>query len=92
MTSLDIQKLREKLKLTQAQFGQLLGVHPMTISKWERPGDPSEPNAYQVAMMEKFKEASEKEEGLGTGVVAALVGVGVVAAVFLLLSAAMKKK
>jgi transcriptional regulator with XRE-family HTH domain len=91
MSSIEIQQLREDLGLTQSQFGQLLGIHPMTVSKWERANDPSEPNDYQVAMMEKFKEGTAKEVGIGAVVAAALVGLGVVTAVYLLLKAAMKK-
>ena len=33
---IDIKKLRGKLQLTQTEFSTLLGVHPLTISKWER--------------------------------------------------------
>lgn len=39
-----IRKVRRTLKLDQDEFGDLLGVKPATISKWERdegrPGDP----------------------------------------------------
>ena len=31
-----ILKYRKKNKLTQGEFGQLLGVSPQAISKWER--------------------------------------------------------
>lgn len=63
----------------------------MTISKWERPEDPSKPNDYQVAMMEKFKEGVENESDIKEKIGAVIIAAGVIAAVFLLLRAAMKK-
>lgn len=35
-TSAGIRKMRTKLGLTQAQFGKLLGVSSLSVSKWER--------------------------------------------------------
>lgn len=34
--TLDIKKLRQKLALTQVEFAALVGVDPITISRWER--------------------------------------------------------
>jgi DNA-binding transcriptional regulator YiaG len=31
----ELRRLREELKLTQVEFAHELGVHPMTVSKWE---------------------------------------------------------
>lgn len=36
MSATDVRKLRERLRMTQAQFGRVLGVHPLTVSRWER--------------------------------------------------------
>lgn len=36
MTSDDIVRLRAELKLSQQQLAAVLGVHIMTVSKWER--------------------------------------------------------
>ena len=36
MEPLEIAVMRGKLKLTQDEFCQLVGVHTLTISKWER--------------------------------------------------------
>lgn len=33
---LDVRSLRESLDVTQDELARMLGVHPMTVSKWER--------------------------------------------------------
>jgi len=74
------------LGLSQTQFAQLLGVHPITVSKWER-GVGGGPTPYQEAFIESFKRASQDKaarEAIGT----VLVGAGIVAAIYLLLKAA----
>jgi transcriptional regulator with XRE-family HTH domain len=40
MTPKKAKQLREKLGLTQVALARKLGVHPMTISKWERGAEP----------------------------------------------------
>jgi DNA-binding transcriptional regulator YiaG len=32
----DLMRLREQLALTQVELADELGVHPMTVSRWER--------------------------------------------------------
>jgi putative transcriptional regulator len=51
-----LRDLRKRLRLSQAEFGQLVGAHPMTISKWER--GVLEPSTYQVALIERFRVAT----------------------------------
>ena len=82
MSSKDISILRRGLGLNQDKFGQLFGIHPMTVSKWER--GILTPTPYQVAMMEAFKKAARKEE-IKKQLKNILVAAGVVAAVYLLL-------
>lgn len=36
MTGTDVQLLRRKLRLTQAELAARLGVHALTVSRWER--------------------------------------------------------
>lgn len=82
MSSKDISELRRSLGLNQDKFGQLFGIHPMTVSKWER--GILTPTPYQVAMMEAFKKAARKEE-IKKQLKNIIVAAGIVAAVYLLL-------
>ena len=50
-----LRSLRKQLRLSQAELGLLVGAHPMTVSKWER--GVLEPNAYQLALLERFELA-----------------------------------
>ncbi len=82
-----VREIRDRLGLSQAQFGQLLGSHWVTVSKWENGHVPLNP--YQAGLIDRFGTAAEQgETDLGDAVKAALVTVGVVAAVYLLLKAA----
>jgi DNA-binding transcriptional regulator YiaG len=36
MKSTDVQRLRRRLGLTQVTLAARLGVHPLTVSRWER--------------------------------------------------------
>lgn len=67
------------------EFGNLLGVHPMTISKWER--GTLAPNHYQSALMQEFAKAADKQDVRDT-VGSLLLGAGIAAALLLLLSKA----
>ncbi len=82
-----ISQLRKQLKLSQAQFGNLFGVHPMTVSKWER--GLLEPTDYQLALMKEFGKAAKKKEVQKT-IGSVLVGAGIAAALFLLLKNSQK--
>lgn len=88
MNALEIRNLRNQLGLNQVEFAQLMGVHPVTISKWER--DEAFPTPYQNALFDQFRQASRQEEVRKTlrGV---LVGAGVAVALALLLKHLMKK-
>jgi len=61
----------------------------MTVSKWER--GVASPTPYQQALIQEFKAASKKKEVAGSDISGLLVGVGVVAALLLLLNAGQKK-
>lgn len=84
---MDVKRLREQLGLSQAQFGNLFGVHPMTVSKWER--DILQPTHYQMALMMDFQKAAKTEEVRGT-LGSVLIGAGIAAALYLLLKNSQK--
>jgi putative transcriptional regulator len=52
MTKDEIRELRERLGLNQEQFGNKIGVHFITISRWER--GISAPHPVFIAMMQKL--------------------------------------
>ena len=84
----DVYRVRSNLGLSQLQFAQLLGVHPITVSKWER--GVTGPTPYQEAFIKSFRRAAQDKtarEAVGT----MLVGAGIVAAILLLLNAAERK-
>jgi len=83
----NVKKLRDRLDLSQSQFGNLFGVHPMTVSKWER--DILKPTAYQVALMTEFEKSAGSKEVRET-IGAVLIGAGIAAALFLLLKNSQK--
>ena len=86
-----IRSIRDRLGLSQPEFGQLVGAHWVTVSRWER--DELTPSPYQMGLIERFGEAArEGKKQLGDSVKAAIVTVGVVAALFLLLRAAFEEK
>lgn len=79
---------RESLGLTQAQLAQLVGVHVLTISKWER--DVLTPSPHQSALLEAFARAAEREPNAGSTAVHLLATKGVAAALHSLLDDAME--
>ena len=83
----DIRWLRRELLLNQNEFAQLLGVHPVTVSRWETPGSGCSPNAYQFALMQDFEKAARSME-IDTTLKNLLVGAGIAAAIYFLLKAA----
>lgn len=87
----EIAKLRKRLNLTQVEFGQLLGAHFMTVSKWEQPNPTTVPTPYQQALIETFALAAQAKQAQAQKEVKnLLVCAGVVAALFWLFKAAKK--
>lgn len=86
MTPSEIRSLRTSLNLGQAEFAQMLGVHPMTVSRWERKEGPLSPTAYQEVLMKEFKTAVSKDKDVGNILKGILIGAGIAAAIYLLLS------
>lgn len=79
-----INEIRNDLGLSQAEFAQLLGVHAMTVSKWER--GLGQPNAYQLALLGDFRKAAHKKK-VDKELKTVLVVSGIAAAIYLLLKA-----
>jgi len=52
-----LKPLRLRLDLSQRQLGELLGVHEMTVSKWER--GVLEPNEHQKRILRALTDAAE---------------------------------
>ncbi|HTB22209.1 MAG TPA: helix-turn-helix domain-containing protein [bacterium] len=80
--------MRELLGVSQPQLAEMLGVHPMTVSKWERGVADATP--YQTEMLEKFKKGAQKDKGI-KAIIAGLLVIGVAAAVGYLLYKAVKE-
>lgn len=87
MNHTDIRRLRRALRLNQAEFAQLLGAHPVTVSRWESPDSDYSPNAYQSALMRDFERAARSQE-MDQTLKNLLVGAGIAAAIYFLLKAA----
>lgn len=87
MDALTIKSIRELLGLNQLQFAQLLGVHPITVSKWER--GVAAPTDYQQAFLSQFQVAA-KNKKVQDDLKTVLIVAGVIAALLLLFSAAKK--
>ncbi len=90
MTGADVSALRESLALTQAQFATLLGVHSLTVSKWER--GVLAPSPYQNALMQSFGRSQQRSPDVGALVGGALLAAGVGAALYLLLKPAFEER
>ncbi len=77
-------QVRDKLDITQAHLAQLLGVHELTISKWER--GLLSPSDYQKALLEEFRFAADHDLSVGARAIGLLFARGPVAALLELLS------
>jgi DNA-binding XRE family transcriptional regulator len=85
----DIRELRQSLNLNQVEFSQLAGVHPITVSKWER--NQTKPTAYQNSLFEEFRNGA-RNRSVREKLKVILITAGVVLALALLLKHLMKKK
>ena len=82
MKASEIRELRGQLGLNQVEFAQLTGVHPITVSKWER--DEASPTAYQNALFEGFRKGAQDRE-VRESIKGVLIGAGIALALALLL-------
>ena len=58
---MDVARARRRAGLTQARLARLLGVHPITVSKWER--GVLAPNARQTAILAALGRPARRGEG-----------------------------
>lgn len=87
MDQTQIKTIREGLGLNQAQFGQLFGVHAMTVSRWE--SGATQPSPYEIELLKAFAIASQaRDKKLTSDLKQLLVGAGIVAALLFLLNKA----
>jgi len=89
VTAKEVLTVRDRLGLSQAQLAQLLGVHPLTVSKWER--SLLTPSTHQQTLLQSFRRAAKKP-AIGETIAAVLVTAGVAVALYALLDAAFGKK
>ena len=76
--------------LTQAQLAQLLGVHHLTVSKWER--GLLSPSPHQASLLDSFRRAGKNQKDIGQVVLHLLIGAGVAVALYTILKAAFEKR
>lgn len=80
---------RVELQLTQAQLAAVLGVHVLTVSKWERGA--LAPTPRQLHLLRLFRVAPRKAAGVVGRVAAALLDHDPYRALWLLLDATYKE-
>lgn len=56
MKQLNTKQVRIKLGINQVEFANLLGVHPVTVSKWER--SIVKPNAWQASIIDAIGKSN----------------------------------
>lgn len=89
MTPSEIVAIRQRLGWSQGQLAQVLGVHPLTISRWER--GHGAPSPHDAALLGSFGSAAAKQDDIGDQVGALLLSAGVAVALYALLAAAFGK-
>lgn len=74
---------RKALGWTQSQLAHVLGVHSLTISKWER--GKLDPSPYQESLLRNFAYAASRDASVGASAALLMVERGSVVALYLLL-------
>jgi transcriptional regulator with XRE-family HTH domain len=82
----NIRRVRKALGLSQANFANLLGIQPVTVSKWER--GVTSPTLYQAELIKSFGKAVERKPSVSEMVAGLLVAGGIIVALSALLNAA----
>ncbi len=81
-----ITALRSSLAFTQAELSRVLGVHPMTVSKWER--GIATPTAHQKALLDSFAIAVLRSPSCGEAALNLMASNGTISALYHLLESA----
>jgi len=84
--SLDPKNIRDTLGLSQPLFAQVLGVHPVTVSKWER--NEASPDSYRLILLEAASLSLKHDPNLGKKLKMLLLFGHTAAALFILLKSA----
>lgn len=71
---MNVRRIRRSLLLTQSQFADLLGVHAMTVSKWER--GVIRPMPYQRLLLVALQRAVRRRSDVGEQIREALDNIG----------------
>lgn len=83
MTAQEVRRVRLDLGLSQVQLAQILGVHHLTVSKWER--GVAKPTEHQTALLQSFGKARHTNQNVGEETARLLLTAGVIAALYFLL-------
>lgn len=86
MIHTEIRDVRVRLGLTQESLAQLVGVHPMTVSKWERGA--LRPGPFQGSLLSAASIVAAKGGYLNFSIASTLARYGVARALYQLLQAA----
>lgn len=81
----EVQSIRARLGVSQGELATWLGVHAITVSRWERGA--LLPTTYQSTLLRAFGSAAERAPDVGRRAVAATVADGVPSALFILFEA-----
>ena len=84
MSPADLARIRQLLRLSQAELAALLGAHPMTVSRWE--SGQLAPSPWQQALLGVFANAARRSPKVGREAALAARN-GVPQGLFLLLAA-----
>ena len=77
---------REALGVSQSLFAQLMGVHPLTVSRWER--GKTNPRPLPMVLMRQCKYAARNRADIGERVKDSVASDGVPFALYEILKAA----
>ena len=90
LTPTKLQAIRTSLGISQPTMAALLGVHEITISKWEH--GKLKPSAWQEEVLRAFEKAAEEDPEIKQEVTAAVAEFGITYTLCQLLMTAFGKR